>query len=53
MKTYIKPTIDIVELSVKENIAANEYVVDTLAGITTYSVGASLLGSEGSTPIGG
>jgi len=37
MKKYEAPVLDIVELSVKENIAANG-VFDATTGITTYEL---------------
>lgn len=50
MKAYIKPTVDIVELSVKENIAANQYANDYKNGITTYAFNKSILGEGTSSP---
>ena len=40
MKTYVKPTVDVVELSVKENMAAlPSGIADSVQG--TYSYGSN------------
>jgi len=36
MKKYNKPSLELVEVSVKENIAALPYEVDDANGVTTY-----------------
>lgn len=51
MKAYIKPSVEIVELSVKENIAANQYANDYKNGITTYAFNKSIMKSGTSTPV--
>ena len=47
MKTYTKPVVEIVELSAKEIIAANDYAKTYKAGITGYSI-SSILNSANS-----
>ena len=42
MKTYTKPVVEIVELSAKESIAANDYAKAYKAGITSYSISSIL-----------
>jgi len=41
MKKYEAPVLDIVELSVKENITANG-VFDATTGITTYELNSTI-----------
>ena len=43
MKTYVKPTVDVVELSVKENMAALPSAVGTATGSGSYQYGGAAI----------